>query len=60
MNALFHIPISHVRESFTRAVHSLTNYSVPILLGISRQWPSCAGKNMSESVAHVSSQFCQV
>lgn len=49
MNVLFHIPISHVRESFTRAAHSLTNYSAPILLGIRRQWRSGAQKNTSES-----------
>ena len=40
-STLFHIPISHVRKSFTRAVHALTIYSVPLLLGIRRQWHNC-------------------
>ena len=35
--SLFHIPISHVRGSLTRATRAVTNCIVPILLGIRRR-----------------------
>lgn len=60
-HSLFHIPVSHVRESFTRAAHALTNYNAPILWGIRRQWHSCVQKNTGiERVEDISSKFFRV
>lgn len=42
MNTLcFIFPFPMSEKSFTRAVHALTNYSAPMLLGIRRRWHGC-------------------